>query len=99
MKAKITVLSIEQKQYPARDGKEGKKYQVLQCVAQEEGEADPLVGVLKVYNEMQEMQKGDYIADFGLAVSWDRKEIGGGLKSLHRVTPSAKPSASSSASA
>lgn len=93
MKAKISVLSIEQKQYPARDGKDGKKYQICQCIAQEEGEHDPVVGILKVYNEMQEMQKGDYIVDFGLSVSWDRKEIGGAVKSLHKVLPAAKGAA------
>lgn len=82
MKAKISVLSIEQKQYPSRDGKEGSKYQICQCVALEEGAADPVVGILKVYNEIQEMKKGDYEVDFGLSVSWDRKEIGGSVKAL-----------------
>lgn len=94
MKAKITVLSIEQKQYPSRDGKEGSKYQICQCVAQEEGEHEPVVGILKVYNEMQEMTKGDYIVDFGLSVSWDRKEIGGAVKSLHKVGAQVKGAAS-----
>lgn len=82
---------------------------------QEDGEIKLDVGVLVVpdnlcpvkapdmtdLNTFGDVPAGDYIAEYGLSIHWQTKELGGQLKSLTRrdPKPQAKPEAQAAAKA
>lgn len=103
MKTKVTVLRSEGRAFKdAKSGRVSKSV-TCQCIVhqlQEDGTTIPDVGILKVnevlcpvratstdMDDLPHVPVGDYLAEYGLTISWDKKELGGTLKSLTRCQP------------
>lgn len=111
MKTLVQVLRAEGKAYKDPKSGRISKRCVCQCVVhqvQEDGEIKVDVGVLVVpealcpikaansdIDSLPDVPAGDYLAEYGLAIHWQTKELGGALKALTRrdAKPQAKPEA------
>ena len=98
MKTLVTVLRAEGKFYKDPKSGRISKRCVCQCIVhhvKEDGEIEQDVGVLVVpealcavrasstdEKDLPDVPKGDYLAEYGLAIHWQTKELGGQLKSL-----------------
>lgn len=103
MKTKVTVLRSEGRAYKDPKSGRVSKSVTCQCIVhqlQEDGTILPDVGVLRVnealcpvratstdLDDLPDVPAGDYLAEYGLSISWDKKELGGVLKSLTRCQP------------
>lgn len=113
MKTLVQVLRAEGKAYKDPKSGRISKRCVCQCVVhntQEDGEIKLDVGVLVVpealcpvkpvnsdMDSLPDVPAGDYLAEYGLAIHWQTKELGGQLKALTRRD--SKPQAQASAKA
>ncbi|WP_295006856.1 hypothetical protein [uncultured Dechloromonas sp.] len=113
MKTLVQILRAEGKAYKDPKSGRISKRCVCQCVVhqtQEDGEIKLDVGVLVVpealcpvkpvnsdMDSLPDVPAGDYLAEYGLAIHWQTKELGGQLKSLTRRD--AKPQAQAAAKA
>lgn len=100
MKTMVQVLDSEGKAYRDQKSGRISKRCVCQCVVhnvQENGEIKLQVGVLVVpealcpvpaakedFDSLPDVPAGDYMAEYGLNIHWQTKELGGQLKSLTR---------------
>lgn len=95
MKTRITIMAVEKRQYPAKDGRPARDTQICQCFLPDGTSKDPkpLVAELRVAPELAVVEPGEWLAEFGLVRSWDSKEVGGGLVTLERIPAGARPGA------
>lgn len=79
------------------------KMVIAQCIVheiQEDGTIKQAVGVLRAneaqcpvkssdltVNTFPDIPPGEYMAEYGLGISWDKKELGGVLRALTRIMP------------
>jgi len=88
MKTRVTILASEPREFTNKSGKKTTTF-ICQCIVH----GDKVeVGVLRLreslvpgYVEGQAPvtpMPGDYLAEFGLQVAWDSKELGGTLKAF-----------------
>ena len=112
MKTLVQILRAEGRAYKDPKSGRVSKRCVCQCVVHstnEEGEIEMDVGVLVVpealcpvrassidMDDLPDVPKGDYLAEYGLSIHWQTKELGGSLKSLTRrqAVPAAAPAPS-----
>lgn len=94
MKTRVTVLAVERKEFPSRQagGKSSVLY-ICQCVVHGEKVE---VGVLRVPEKLaaEGVMPGDYMAEFGLNVHWETKNLEGRLVALDRVGAVTMPGSS-----
>lgn len=112
MKTLITVLKAEGRAYKDPKSGRISKRCVCQCIVhkvQEDGEIEQDVGVLVVpealcpvravstdMDALPDVPKGDYLAEYGLNIHWQTKELEGQLKALVKREKELKPSAPAS---
>lgn len=100
MKTLVQILRAEGKAYKDPKSGRISKRCVCQCVVHQtkpDGEIELDVGVLVVpealcpvratstdMDSLPDVPAGDYLAEYGLAIHWQTKELGGQLKALTR---------------
>lgn len=100
MKTLVQILRAEGKAYKDPKSGRVSKRCVCQCIVhhvQEDGEIKLDVGVLVVpealcpvrasstdMEALPDVPAGDYLAEYGLSIHWQTKELGGTLKALTR---------------
>lgn len=103
MQTLVQVLRSEGKAYKDQKTNRISKRCICQCVVHntgEDGEIKMDVGVMVVpealcpipaansnMDALPDVPPGDYLADYGLAIHWQTKELGGVLKKLTRRDP------------
>jgi len=88
MKARVTVLAVEKKEWPAKENFAASTQFVCQCLVHGEKQ---LVGVLKIdsRNVEGDILPGDYMADFGIKVDYKTKDIQSRVVEFVRIAPGA----------
>ncbi len=102
MKTLVQVLRSEGRAFKSDKGKVSKRC-ICQCIVhqtKDDGVIELDVGVLVVpealcpiratstdMDSLPDVPAGDYLAEYGLAIHWQTKELGGVLKALTRRSP------------